>query len=113
MENNDLLNCDDSDPIFSIYKKKREPVEKENVGDLYQLSNNLYDLLNLKIGFILFLLYYILNSDIFMELGLNNIFSNAYDRVNDKITEKGIIISGMFLVLSYLLIDLLDKKKII
>lgn len=48
-----------------------------------------------------------------MELGLNNIFSNAYDRVNDKITEKGIIISGIFLVLSYLLIDLLDKKKII
>lgn len=113
MQNNNLLNNEDSDPIFSICPQKKNKINDDDVGDLYQLSNNLYDLLNLKIAFILFLLYYILNSDIFVELGLNNIFRNAYDKVNDKITEKGIIIAGIFLSLSYLLIDLLDKKKII
>lgn len=106
------LECDDSDPIFTVCKQSSKNKKNKNeVGDLYQLSTNLYDLLNLKIGFILFLLYYILNSDIFIDLGLNKLFSNCYDRVNDKITEKGIIISGILLTLLYLTIDLLEKKK--
>lgn len=111
------LECDDSDPIFTVCKQatnnKKNEIKENEVGDLYQLSTNLYDLLNLKIGFILFLLYYILNSDIFIDLALNKLFLNSYDRVNDKITEKGIIISGVILTLLYLIIDLLDKKKII
>lgn len=31
MENNDLLNCDDSDPIFSIYKKKENLLKKKTL----------------------------------------------------------------------------------
>ncbi len=100
----------DSDPILIIQDTN---IKKCNTGDLYQLSNKIYELLNLKIAFILFLLYYILNSDIFIDLALNNIFNNCYDRINDKVTEKGIVITGLFLVLCYIVIDLLDKKNII
>jgi len=100
----------DSDPIFIISEEKKDT----ETGDLYQLSNKFYDLLNLKIAFILFLLYYILNTDIFVELVFSNRYIiDAYDSVNDKITEKGIIISGIILSLCYLVIDLLDKKNII
>lgn len=101
---------EDSDPIFIIDEEKI----KNGTGDLYQLSNNFYELLNIKIAFILFLLYCILNTDLFIELAfLNKYISNAYDTKTDKITEKGIIISGIILSLCYLLIDILDKKKII
>jgi hypothetical protein len=102
---------DDCDPIFIIDTK----AQKENeTGDLYQLSNKFYELLNLKIAFILFLLYYILNTDIFIELAFSNGFiKNTYDSVNDKITERGVIISGIVLTLCYLIIDILDKKNII
>jgi hypothetical protein len=100
----------DSDPIFIISDEKKE----NETGDLYQLSNNFYDLLNIKIAFILFLLYYILNTDIFVELAFSNkVLSDAYDSTSDKITEKGIIISGIILSLCYLVIDMLDKKNII
>jgi len=104
---------EDFDPIFIIETEEKK-CKKNDVGDLYQLSNKFYELLNLKIAFLLFLLYYILNTDIFIELAFsNNLLSNVYDRVNDKITEKGIVISGIILSLCYLIIDMLDKKNII
>jgi hypothetical protein len=104
---------EDFDPIFIIETEEKK-YKKNDVGDLYQLSNKFYELLNLKIAFLLFLLYYILNTDIFIELAFsNNLLSNVYDRVNDKITEKGIVISGIILSLCYLIIDMLDKKNII
>ena len=104
---------EDFDPIFIIETEEKK-YKKNDVGDLYQLSNKFYELLNLKIAFLLFLLYYILNTDIFIELVFsNNLLSNVYDRVNDKITEKGIVISGIILSLCYLIIDMLDKKNII
>lgn len=104
---------EDFDPIF-IIETEENKCKKNDVGDLYQLSNKFYELLNLKIAFLLFLLYYILNTDIFIELAFsNNLLSNVYDRVNDKITEKGIVISGIILSICYLIIDMLDKKNII
>ena len=109
-----LQDCD-FDPVFIIdtNKKDKNIIKGSDTGDLYQLSSKFYDLLNFKITFILCLVYYILNSDRFIEFGLERLFTNSYDKVNDKITEKGIILSGIILSLCYLILDLLDKKKII
>lgn len=102
----------DSDPILLIDEQKKQ-MEDAKTGDLYQLGSKFYELLNFKIAFMLCLIYYILNSDRFIEFGLEKLFSNSYDKTNDKITEKGIVISGIILSICYLLIDFLDKKKII
>jgi hypothetical protein len=106
---------DDFDPILSIDEDLKNIQNMNNdIGDLYQLSNKFYDLLNIKIAFLLFLIYYILNTDIFIELAFsNNFIKNVYDRTNDKITEKGIVISGIILSMCYLVIDMLNKKNII
>lgn len=106
-----VYDCD-SDPILLIDEKKKQ-IEDSKTGDLYQLGSKFYELLNFKIAFMLCLIYYILNSDRFVEFGLEKLFSNTYDKINDKITEKGIVISGIILSICYLLIDFLDKKKII
>jgi hypothetical protein len=90
-----------------------EPLKIQETGDLYQLGNKLYELLNIKLAVIIFFIYVILNSDIFIENTISKYFNNIYDITNDKLTEKGIILSGILLSLCYLIIDLLDKKKII
>lgn len=87
--------------------------KKEEIGDLYQVSDRLYNIMNIKIAFLLFCIYIILNSDIFIEFSLSKMFSNIYDPINDKITNKAIIISGLCLSLSYIILDILDKKEII
>lgn len=102
----------DYDPIFI-----QEPACKKNIdsdtGDLYQLSSKFYDLINIKIAFLLFIIYFILNTDVFIEKGLSKIFCGVYDTSHDRFTEKGIVISGILLSIMYIIIDFLDKKKII
>jgi hypothetical protein len=87
--------------------------KKEEIGDLYQVSDKLYNMMNIKIAFLLFCVYIILNSDIFIEFSLSKMFCNIYDPVNDKVTNKAIIITGLCLSISYIIIDILDKKDII
>ena len=97
--------------------KKKDFTETENkknkTGDLFQVSNKVYQTTNVKLGIILFFLYIILNLDIFIENVLSKIFNNVYDNENDKITNKGIIINGIILSMIYMLLDLLNKKNII
>jgi len=92
--------------------KKKEQIEKEH-GDLFQVSNKVYQTMNIKIGLLLFFIYIILNLDIFIENVLSKIFTNIYDHNNDRITNKGILVNSMILALIYILIDMLDKKNII
>ena len=101
----------DYDPIFS----QDSPCKKSDsdTGDLYQLSSKFYDLINIKIAFLLFITYFILNTDVFIEKGLSKLFCGVYDITHDKFTEKGIVLSGILLSIFYIIFDLLDKKKII
>lgn len=107
----------DFDPIFITEKNPKNSYTScdngEETGDLFQLSSKFYELINIKIAFLLFLTYYIFNTDIFIEKGLGRIFKNVYDSTHDRLTEKGIIISGIMLSLFYILYDMLDKKNII
>jgi hypothetical protein len=103
---------DDFEPIFQISQNDKSGICNDT-GDLYQLSSKFYDLINIKISFLIFITYYILNTDVFIEKGLAKIFNNVYDATHDKLTEKGIIISGIMLSMMYILYDFLDKKIII
>jgi hypothetical protein len=96
--------------IKEIEKKKK--IQNEH-GDLFQVSNNIYQTMNIKIAVLLFFIYIILNLDIFIDNVLSKVFLNVYDTNTDKITSKGIIINGMIISVIYILLDMLDKKNIL
>ena len=98
---------------IKIKNLKEQDELKIKTGDLFQVSNKLYENTNIKIGIILFFIYIILNLDIFIENVLSKIFNNVYDHNNDKILARGLIINGIILSLLYMLLDLLNKKNII
>lgn len=110
------MNLDTSNEIdcslLSIYEEKQKKKYNET-GDLYQLSNKIYELMNFKIGILLFFIYIILNMDIFIENTLSKMINGLYDYKNDKITTKGTIISGLVLAILYIFLDFLDKKELL
>jgi hypothetical protein len=66
--------------------------------------------MKLKLAGRLFVIFIILNSDVYAENILGNFFNNSYDHSCDGITEKGIIISGIIMVILYLLLDSLYEN---
>lgn len=82
-------------------------------GDLFHSIAAVYDNSNIKIAFMLFVVYIILNTDIFAERALRKINSDAYDVTNDKITPSGICMSGMILAITYIILDLLSSGGVI
>lgn len=85
----DDCNMDDSD------KKK---------GDLNQFIIGAFGKMNIKIAILLFFIYVIINSEIFIDNVLSK-FSNTVD--NGKTTNKGVMISALFVTLSYIIVDML------
>lgn len=95
----------DSEPIAikDFHKSK-------NKGDLFHVCSKVYDTMKLKLAGMLFIIFIILNSDVYAENILGNFFSNSYDHSCDGITEKGIIISGIIMVVLYILLDSLYEN---
>lgn len=86
---------------------------KYTSDDLFNVSATVYDEMKLKLAFLLFIMFIILNTDIFAENILSKISKSNYDNSIDKITDKGIFTSGIILASTYVFLDILDKKKII
>ncbi len=82
-------------------------------SDLFQVVGVVYDNMEIKISFILFITFILLNTDIFADNCLRKISSGTYDSSQDKITAKGIVVSAMILSMVYILVDLLVSKNII
>ena len=76
---------------------------------LYEIGSNI----NIKIGFLLYIFYIIINTDVFHESVLYRLDPSSYCYETFSVTNKGFFIIGLFLVMFYLLIDLLDKNDMI
>ena len=76
-----------------------------NKGDLFHICSKVYDGMKLKIASILFVVFIILNSDVYAENVLAKFFTNSYDSSCDSVTEKGIIISGILMIIVYIILD--------
>ncbi len=63
----------------------------------------------IKVNF--FIVFIILNSDIYAENILAKFFTNSYDSSCDAITEKGIVISGILMVIIYIILDSLYENE--
>lgn len=87
--------------------------EKKYSSDLFHVVGAIYDNMEIKISFILFITFILLNTDIFADNCLRKIASGTYDSSQDKITAKGVMISAMILSITYILVDLLVSKNII
>lgn len=98
----------DSEAIFKTDFKDL----KQN-GDLFHVCSKVYDNMKLKIASILFIIFIILNSDIYAENVLANFFTDSYDHNYECVTEKGIVISGIIMIVSYIIIDSLYENKCI
>ncbi len=82
-------------------------------NDLFGVTGNLYDAMKIKVAFLIFILYIIINSDIFVENILSKFIKGTYDQSTDKCTEKGILVSGIVLSLLYIVIDLIYENDYI
>jgi hypothetical protein len=85
----------------------------KNKGDLFHICSKVYDNMKLKLASILFIVFIILNSDVYAENILAKFFTNSYDNSCDAITEKGIIISGILMVMIYIILDSLYENDCI
>jgi len=85
----------------------------KNQGDLFHICSKVYDNMKLKLASILFVVFIILNSDVYAENILAKFFTNSYDSSCDTITEKGIIISGILMVIIYIILDNLYENNCI
>ena len=81
--------------------------------DEYGVIWSVISSMNIKIAFLLFISYIILNTDIFTENILYNISNEAFDKKNMKVSNKGFVITGLILIIIYLFIDLADKGGIL
>jgi hypothetical protein len=77
--------------------------------DMLTMLCDFIGLFNYKVGFFLFIIYILLNSTVFYIQLINKISPNSYNTIDDKLTEKGLIVIGMLLVSSYLILDVLSK----
>jgi hypothetical protein len=94
-----------------------DSLETNNSGGSLEKKDDLWSLLsavisspNYKIGFFLMIIFIILSTNIFDNLVLKS-FQGTMEY--QSITTYGIIIKSIFLVLGYLLVDLLSRGEIL
>lgn len=95
----------DYEPITPRKTKKCKP------NDLSDFALDCSDHINFKIAGILFILYIILNTDVFIDNILKS-FTGSVDE-HGVVLNKGILISGMFLSISYIVLDFMNKNNML
>lgn len=96
---------------ITIKKKRSKIIENDDGHDFPSMSVNLLQQINIKVAIFLFILGLFLFSDIFIKTILST-FSNTIDGI-DYPNTKGTIIQLVFLVIAYIIIDLLVQNKCI
>ncbi len=82
-------------------------------NDITDLIYNVCSSVNLKIAFLLYIAYIVLNTDSFNETVLYRIDENCYDLEMGVVTSRGYFAIGLFLIFFYIIIDLLDQNEMI
>ena len=84
---------------------------KKPNDNLSQMFGNMVCECNFKISFLLFIFYVIFNTDIFNKYVLSLLGGNIYN--GGELSERGILIIGILLSISYIILDMLNNKNII
>lgn len=92
-------------------EQKKESFRSEKSDDHFLgMGYNLLSKINFKVGIFLFFIGMLIFSDIFIDKVLT-LFSNT--TFGECTTTKGTVIQLIFLVLGYIIIDVLDKTDIL
>ncbi len=97
---------DDYDDQKSIKKSKK----KSKKTDLMKMTGNLLSNINYKVAFLLFVISMIIFSDVFIEGVLSGIDGTVE---GDCTTTKGTMLQLMFMVIIYILLDLIVQYDIL
>ncbi len=97
--------------IEPIYDTTKELVENDH--SLFNIGGRIYDAMHIKIAFLLFIIFCIINTDVFAENVLGRISKKNYDKVQDKVSDRGIVMGGLFLSASYLVVDLFNSRGLV
>ena len=99
--------------LYQKSNKIKKSKKDDSPDDMLTIICSMVSVFNYKIGFLIFIIFILLNTTVFYFQVLNKISCNTYDAKQDKITEKGIVIIGGILVASYLMLDALSSHDYI
>lgn len=107
--------CDYEGPAQDYNSRHEEPrarsaKKKSKKTDLMKMTGNMLSNINYKVAFMLFAISMILFSDVFIE-GVLNGFSGAVE--GDCTTTKGTMIQLLFMVMAYIILDLIVKYEVL
>lgn len=88
-------------------------VKSNSENDLSNIIYNITSSINLKISFLLYLFFLVLNTDTFAESILLRLSEDNYDNTIMCITPKGYMTMGLFLVVFYIVIDIMNQNNMI
>ncbi len=97
---------EDHDEEENDAQSKRK--KKNKKSDLMKMTGNMLANINYKVAFLLFIVGVILFSDIFIDGILSN-FSGSVD--GECTTTKGAMLQLLFMVLAYIILDLIVKYE--
>lgn len=109
LSDEDDCDYDDQDYVDD-YDPPKKKKKKSKKTDLMKMSGNLLSNINYKVAFLLFIVSMILFSDVFIESVLGR-FSGTVD--GDCTTTKGTMLQLLFMVVAYIILDLIVKYDIL
>ena len=100
---NDADDCDDAEhPVKSTKKAKK--------SDFMKITGNLLSTINYKVAFLLFIIGIIIFSDVFIETVLSG-FGGSVN--GDCTTTKGTMLQLLFMVIGYIILDLIVQYEVL
>jgi len=103
---------DDSEPLeYADEEEDNVNKPKRKLDSLGSMTGEFLMFSNLKMAFLLFIVYILLSSDIYMNNVLGKMNGTTSFGVN--MTEKGVIVTSIILVILFIVLENLSKKNII
>lgn len=104
---------DGIEPLDHGYKHMSSLTDNQSDNSLFGVSERLYDRMRLKMAFMLFVVFCIINSDAFAEQVLSTLSPKMYNAGLDKLTDYGVFTSGAILSAVYVVLDLLETSNVL
>lgn len=108
-----LVDHSSMDGIESLQEMESLPGFQHTDQSLFGMSGSVYDRLRLKMAFMIFVVFCVINSDAFAEQVLAVMSPRNYNASMDKLTEMGILSGGAILACTYILLDLLETSGVL
>lgn len=101
---------DDEGEDCDVQEDNHKSSKKSNKTDLMKMTGNLLSNINYKVAFLLFVVSVVIFSDVFIDNVLHGI-DGAIE--GDSTTTKGTMVQLIFMIVSYIFIDLIVQYEVL